>query len=336
MIGSVVGDYRKNVFIFQNQDILGTISLFAYTMFIFLSGVKMDLSIVFRTGSKAFHTGALAMVAPLLLGAGTQLALSRYFHLSKQENLQLMFVLTTHSLTSFPVIACLLEDLKIFNSELGRLGLSSSIISDILGVILVALATLAKVWDKSIALGLLDVVLVTSFTLVVIYVARPAMIWIVRQTPEGRPVKKIYINLIILAVLLSAILSNWYHMTLVFGPMILGLAVPDGPPLGSALVKMFDPMTSGVFMPIFAAICMIKTSPASMMFTSTISKANAILVMVVVLSKFLFSLVPPMMSKMPLKDALAIAFIMSYKGVVEMASYGIARDSTVRHIYPFI
>lgn len=41
-----------------------------------------------------------------------------------------------------------------------------------------------------------------------------------------------------------------------------------------------------------------------------------------------------MMSKMPFKDSLAIAFIMSYKGVVEMVSYGIARDSKVYISYP--
>lgn len=325
-----VDQYFEAVFRLNNQDILGTIALFAYMMFIFLSGVKMDLSIVFRTGFKAFHTGALAMVAPLLLGAGAQLLVSEYWHLNKQENLQLMFILTTHAITSFPVVAVLLEDLKIYNSELGRLGLSSSIISDILGVVLTALATLAKLWDKSIALGFLDLVLVTVFTLVVVYVARPVMMWMVSQTPEGRPVKKIYISVIIIAVLFSAVLSNCYHMTLMFGPMILGLAVPDGPPLGAALVKKFDPLVSGVMLPVFVTIGMIKASPYDLKINSNVTKANAVVVAVVILSKFFFSFIPPIFSKMPLKDSLAIAFIMSYKGVVEMASYGIARDSKVR------
>ncbi|GMN59000.1 hypothetical protein TIFTF001_028100 [Ficus carica] len=330
--------YFQTVFRLNNQDILGTMTLFSYMMFIFLSGVKMDLSIVFRTGSKAFHTGALAMVAPLLLGAVTQLLLTHYWDLTKQENLQLMFILTTHSITSFPVIAVLLEDLKIFNSELGRLGLSSSIISDILGVFLTALATLAKVWDKSIALGFLDLVMVTVFTLVVVYVGRPAMVWMVSQTPEGRPVKKIYLSIIIIAVMFSAVLSNWYHMTLMFGPMILGLAVPDGPPLGAALVKKFEPLVSGVLLPLFVTIGMIKASPFDLKIDSTLTQANAIIVCVIILSKFFFSFIPPLMSKMPLKDSLAIAFIMSYKGVVEMASYGIARDSKVidLEIYSFV
>ncbi|KAL5577137.1 hypothetical protein UlMin_018836 [Ulmus minor] len=335
--GVLIENYFKTLFHVSPQEILGTLTLFSYTMFIFLSGVKMDLSIVLRTGAKAFHTGALAMVAPLLLGAIAQFMLSYYWKLNKQENLQLMFVLTTYSMTSFPVIAYLLEDMKILNSELGRLGLSASIISDILGVFLMAVSTLARILDKSIGLAILDLAAVTTFTLSVIYVARPAMLWMVRQTPEGRPVKPMYISIIIMGVLVSALLSHWYHMTLVFGPMVLGLVVPDGPPLGSTLVKKFDPIVSGVLMPMFVTIGMLKANPFDLSLVSNVSKANAVLVFVIVFAKFLFSLLPPILSRMPLKDALAIALILSYKGVVEMASYGIARDSKVidSEVYTF-
>ncbi|KAL5577134.1 hypothetical protein UlMin_018833 [Ulmus minor] len=296
-------NYFKTLFHVSTQEIIGTLTLFSYTMFIFLSGVKMDLSIVFRTSAKSFHTGALAIVASLLLGT----------ILTKQENLQLMFVLTTYSMTSFPVIAYLLKDMKILNSD------------DILGVFLMAVSTLARVLDNSIGLAILDLAAVTTFTLIVIYVARPAMLWMIRQTPEGRPMKPMYISIIIMGVLMSALLSHWYHMTLVFGPMVLSLAVPDGPPLGSTLVKKFDPMVSGVLMPMFVTIGMIKANHFDLSLVSDVSKANVVLVFVI----FLFSLLPPILSRIPLKDAWAIALIVSYKGVVEMVSYIIARDSKV-------
>ncbi|KAK9940906.1 hypothetical protein M0R45_017539 [Rubus argutus] len=45
-------------------------------------------------------------------------------------------VTATHGLTAFPVVALLLDDLKIINSELGRLSLSATLVCDILGVFL--------------------------------------------------------------------------------------------------------------------------------------------------------------------------------------------------------
>ncbi|XP_024924470.2 cation/H(+) antiporter 4-like [Ziziphus jujuba] len=330
--------YASIVFRFVNQEILGTISLFGYSMFMFLIGVKMDPSIVFKTGTKAFYTGALAMLAPLLFGTIAQLAVGQIWNLHKQGHLQIVFVLTTHSLTSFPVIACLLGDLKILSSELGRLALSSAIVSDVFGTFLTSVTTMAKVMDHSIPIFIRDLTLLIMYLFFVVYVARPAMLWVVKQTPEGRPVKKVYISLIILLVLASGLLSNFYHFTLVFGPFILGLAVPDGPPLGSTLVKKFDVITNGVFMPIFTTICMLKASPHDLKFSTPLEKANAVVVSVIVISKFLFVLIPPLFCKLPLKDSIALSLIMSYKGVVEMATYSFARDSKVIdfEVYAFV
>ena len=39
--------------------------------------------------------------------------------------------------------------------------------------------------------------------------------------------------------------------SLAVGPMILGLAMPEGPPLGSTLVERLDTLTSTVFMSLF-------------------------------------------------------------------------------------
>lgn len=289
----------------------------------------MDPHIVFKTGTKAFYTGAFAMLAPLAFGSIAQMAVGQIWNLHKQAHLQIILVLTTHSLTAFPVIACLLGDLKILSSELGRLALSSAIVSDVFGTFLTAVTTMAKVMDHSVPVALRDLTLLVMYILFVVYAARPAMFWVIKQTPEGRPVKKVYISMIILLVLASGLLSNYYHFTLVFGPFILGLAVPDGPPLGSTLVKKFDAITSGVIMPIFSTICMLKASPHDLKFNTPLQKANAVVVSVIVLSKFLFVTIPPLFCKVPIKDSIALALIMSYKGVVEMATYSFARDSKV-------
>ncbi|XP_062083496.1 cation/H(+) antiporter 5-like [Humulus lupulus] len=83
---------------------------------------------------------------------------------------------------------------------------------------------------------------------------------------------------------------------------------------------------------------MIKADPHDLNLNTKVSRANALLVLVITVSKFVFSLIPPKLSRMPFKDGLVIAFIMSYKGVVEMASYGIARDSKVieLEVYCFV
>ncbi|XP_041019035.1 cation/H(+) antiporter 3-like [Juglans microcarpa x Juglans regia] len=319
--------FGELLFPLVSQEMLDTIAMLGYTLFLFLSGVKMDMGIIFRTGRKAMYTGALSLLMPLLLGMGTlQLFGNRWWGLRSSEKLELIFATATHSMTPFPVIACLLSDLNILNSELGRLGLSSAIVSDLFSGFLNSVFTLAKVaYDHSASRAFMDFGIIVVYLAVVVLGARPAMYWMVRQTPEGRPVKDLYIYIIILAVLGSALLSVWFDQLIVFGPFVLGLAVPDGPPLGSTLVYKLDSMVSGALLPLFVITTMMSVNFSGINLNSDLAMAHATAMVVVIVAKFAACLVPPLYSSMPMNDALTLALIMSCKGVVEMANYSIAR-----------
>jgi Kef-type K+ transport system membrane component KefB len=325
-----IKDYRDFMFPVLGQDLIGILSSLGYTLFLFLGGVKMDLSMIFRTGRKAMCIGALTLLVPFLLAMGTQKVLT--MPLSSDDRLKIIMAAAIQASTPFPVIACLLSDLKIVNSELGRLGLSTAVVCDLLSGFLVSGFSLAKVayWDRRGALQ--DVGMVVGYFIVVVFVARPAMYWIVRQTPEGRPVRDLYIFIIILVVLGAALVSNRFGLSVVFGPFILGLAVPDGPPLGSTLVHKLDCMVSGVLLPLFVTITMMKANLSDIDFyhDNRLAVPNAMITVVIVIAKFVACLVPALYCKMPIKDATTLALIMSCKGVCEMASYSIYRATNVR------
>jgi Kef-type K+ transport system membrane component KefB len=73
---------------------------------------------------------------------------------------------------------------------------------------------------------------VIIFCLILAFAIRPAMFWVIRQTLEGRHVKDTYIHTILLMVLGSRYLSDLIGQGSLFEPFMLGLAIPDGLPLG--------------------------------------------------------------------------------------------------------
>ena len=326
-----IKNYGEFMFPLVSQDLLGTISLLGYTLFLFLSGVKMDMSIIFRTGRRAMYIGACSLILPLIVGMTAQKLLGDHWGLSGKERLQLILATATHSLTPFPVISCLLSELKILNSEIGRLGLSAAVVSDLFSTFLTSIFRLAKVaYDQSTKEAFMDFGIIIVFLLLVVFVARPAMYWMIRQTPEGRPVRDTYIYTIIFAVLCSGLLSNWFNQLIVFGPFIFGLAVPDGPPLGSTLVNKFDCMVSGVLLPVFVTTSMMKVNLSNINFHSNVAICHAIVLVIVIIAKFGGCWVLSYVSKIPKNDAITLSLIMSCKGVVEMADYSFARGNNVR------
>jgi Kef-type K+ transport system membrane component KefB len=330
---SFLGRFRivSNVlFSIDGQETIGLLSVFSYVLFSYVSAVKMDLGMIKRTGKNALFVGVVCTLSPLLVGLSIQAVLGRLWSLNKEEVESLPSMTTIHSASPFPVLVCLLEDLNILNSQLGRLALSAAMVSDALNLfsILVAINTRTKLEQGSITAAI-DVGAIIAYLIVLVYVIRPAMFWVIRQTPKGRPVKDIYIHAIMLMVLGSGLLSHFFGQTFFFGPFLFGLAVPDGPPLGSAIVNKFNCIISDVFLPLFVAICGMKTNLSLIKFDNSFMKINGILIASTFLAKMVACLVPPLYSKMPLNDALALALLLCCKGVFQLFAYTYLIDTKV-------
>ncbi|KAM3380401.1 cation/H(+) antiporter 4 isoform X1 [Capsicum galapagoense] len=322
--------YQETLFPLPSQSILGALSTFGFLLFLFLSGVKMDTSMTRKIGRRALVIGVLNHMVPLVTGMITIYALSSSFYQEGASPLSTPLEVISIAKTSFPVISFLLKDLGLLNSELGRLALSSALISDLFGVTINAISALVVTGATyTLERAFKDAMLLIVFIIVVIFVFRPLMIWVVKRTPEGRPVKDLYILLIVLAVLLSGVFSDWFEQTVLLGPIIFGLAIPEGPPLGSTLVDKLDPFASSFLLPIFVSLMSLRTNLSAINPSSSYTFANIVLLCVASLSKILACLLPMLYCKMPLNDAAAISLIMSTRGVVDLATYSFLRDNKV-------
>ncbi|XP_039045081.1 cation/H(+) antiporter 4-like [Hibiscus syriacus] len=309
----------------DSVSVLGSVGGLGILFFLFLSGVKMDVSSTFNSGMKAMYIGILTVLVPLasclititiLLGGGSHLITNRSFYLA-----------TTYAGTSFPVIHYLLSELRILNSELGRLGLSAALIGDMVTLVLTLFGTWMRIGiEKGTNQVLVDIGWAMLFIVIAVFVLRPGLNWMVKHTPETGHIKDVCFYVVVLAFMMSPGLADLVSLQAKYGPIILGLAVPDGPPLGSALVEKLDPITSDLFLPVFVATCGMRFNISNIKEPTKLAKDHAIAGAVALVIKFWVTLVLAMICKMHMRDSLAFSLIMISKGVVEIASYSIMSD----------
>ncbi|KAJ0007141.1 hypothetical protein Pint_30480 [Pistacia integerrima] len=312
----------------ETVQLLGTLGEFGYTFFVFLSGVKMDISMVTRVGSKACYLALISIFPPMIYAMSSTVMMSN----NQKEFTRILYISPLFYITSFPVIHCLLTELKILNSELGRLAHSTAIIADFLSFICVisASATLGTIQGIPTSLSP-KLVPIFFFIIIVMVVLRPAMLLVVKLTPKGRQVNQTCIYAIIIVLLCSMrlipeVFNKNKPLLVIYA---LGLAVPHGPPLGSALVEKFDTMGSGFFVPVFVTTCAMRLRKLSLDFSSEMVKEHAIISTVTLLVKFLSCLGPLLYKKMHKPDAFALALILSAKGIIELAAYTLMSDGKV-------
>ncbi|XP_077213467.1 cation/H(+) antiporter 15-like isoform X2 [Tasmannia lanceolata] len=318
--------FASAVFPERSRIILDPLSWFSLMLYLFLIGVKMDPSMITSSGKRAVIIGFSGMLFPAVIIAIAVILLYEYIptRLMKES---LIPSAATLSLTSFPVVICLLEDLKILNSEVGRLAVSAAMITDLCSIIAMGIGlalVVGKTWLISLE-GIFWTVFMAAFML---FVAHPSALWVNRQIQNGQKVKQSYIFIIFVVILVSAYVSEVIGQHAIFGPFILGLAIPDGPPLGAIIVERLDPIVTQVFFPLYFAVTGMNLNLQAIKDWSILG----IMVMMVLLGfmgKIIGTMVPCIYYRTPLRDAISLGLVMNAKGIMELIAYNMFKGRKI-------
>ncbi|KAK4483076.1 hypothetical protein RD792_010252 [Penstemon davidsonii] len=311
--------FSAKVYPRKSRLVLDTVSIFGFVLFIFLTGVKVDLSMVVKSGKKALAVGILGFLLPFVLSGLLVIILDNFLSLDSDIVRALPHVVAMVSMTAFPVITCFLDELKILNSEIGRLASSSSIICDVCLWSFMSIkyaAQLANTCSLRVIIG--TFLSVGSFFVFVIFVVRPGALWVIRHTPEPRPVKEIYIFLALIILMVSGFAGEVIGIHATIASLVLGLVIPDGPPLGTALVETLDCFVSTMLMPLFFTVSGLQMDVFSIQSMKNVGVLQLVF-FVAFIGKIMGSMLPLVFFRMPLRDALSLGLIMNTKGIVEVA-----------------
>ncbi|KAF6137657.1 hypothetical protein GIB67_001511 [Kingdonia uniflora] len=131
-------NFSATIFPLRSIMVLETLANVGLFFFLFLVGVEMDLGMIRKTSQKVMVIAIACMSLPFLIGSSTTFL----FNGQTQVN-HLCFVVfmgVAHSVTAFPVLARILAELKLLNTEIGKIAMSAAMMNDICAWILLALA----------------------------------------------------------------------------------------------------------------------------------------------------------------------------------------------------
>ncbi|KAL5101558.1 hypothetical protein RYX36_005885 [Vicia faba] len=330
--------FKNKLFPYGSEDVISVISIIGYGLFLFLNGVKMDFSMIMRTGRKAWTIAFCSIGIPMLLGLGmTYMFLADWQnYLGEYESKNLPVIVIGHSGCYFAVISSLLSDLDILNSELGRLALSTAMVMDAFNSVVQGIGTafISSIKTdshdvdnrKGLGKALLTVLYYFCFLGVTPLLLRPVMRWFVRNTPEGRPMKKSYTYIVFIMALAVGMWGTISNQSVLAGFLILGLIVPDGPPLGTEMIKQLELFSIWFLCPVFVTSCAMKVDIGVDVDSKLILVLAGIIVLIH-LFKMLMTIGICWYCNMPKTDGLCLALMLSCKGVVDFCTNVFLHDA---------
>ncbi|KAI5426556.1 hypothetical protein KIW84_032117 [Lathyrus oleraceus] len=235
------------------SDFWRIVATFCLNFFYFICCVKMDTGTMLKTEKQAITIGISVSAFAFAIPLGLSFAFTNFVSMDKTLASALLLIAISQSFTVFISISVLLTKLKILNTNVGRLALSSMMFTDVvsLPLITVIFAVMqVKTANKSIVTLLWILLSIGALLVVIFYVMRPTIIWYVSRL-NGKPIDEFCIVCIILCVLFTAFCREFIGQHYSMGPIFLGLAVPEGPPLGSTLISKIETLTGGFLYPLY-------------------------------------------------------------------------------------
>ncbi|KAJ3679870.1 hypothetical protein LUZ60_016148 [Juncus effusus] len=300
------------------EHVIGTIGVL-YNLFI--AGVRVDPAAILQFGKrKPVIIGLASIFMPTAIGFIFYVFKRNQLDLLDADNKKLVFLVLYPLCTTYPIaVHEILQELGLLNSELGRLALSSSLLQGSIGWTCVLAHVVIKQGKQNIRHGFIALLCCLAIICFIILIIRPYAMWIGRTTPPYARVREVHILVITTLVLVMGFLSDIVgSTTYIDAPVMMGMAIPDGPPLGTALTERVDLVATEVLLPLIFMPegFYMEWEEIKQKLSSTLWVG--LLVLVTCITKIAACTAGAIFCQMPLKSGLLLGFMMNFRGLSDM------------------
>ena len=296
-------------------------------LYMFLVGLELDTSLLRKRTHATVAVSHASIVLPFLLGCS--LALLLYPRLSSSDVPFAYFALfcgVAMSVTAFPVLARILTDRGIQTTRLGVTALACAAVDDVTAWCL--LAFVVSVVKARAAGGLLTAGLTVGFIALMVLVARPLLLRLIRIHDRTGDVNKAVLTAVVVAMLFSALATEFIGIHAVFGAFLLGAIIPSDSKLARELLHRLEDFVVVLFLPAFFAYTGMRTQ-VGLVSGGAQWLLCLLIIVTACLGKFGGSFAAARLSGIGWRDSAALGVLMNTRGLMELIVLNIGLDLRV-------
>ncbi|KAF2691853.1 K(+)/H(+) antiporter 1 [Lentithecium fluviatile CBS 122367] len=332
VMGRIPG-FKQAIFPEAGMPQLNLAANLGLVLFLFIIGLEVDLRFLVSNWKVALNVGIVSMAVPFGLGAA--IAVGLYNEFKDEEGVVdikfpifMLFIGVAMAITAFPVLCRILTELKLLDTPVGIIVLSAGVGNDVVGWVLLALCV--ALVNAGTGLTALYVLLTCAgFILFLVYLVRPAFIWVLRKNRalQDGPSQGM-IALTLLLCLASAFFTGIIGVHAIFGAFMAGLICPHEGGFAIKVAEKIEDLVGALFLPLYFTLSGLNTNIG--LLDSGIVWAYVVgVIAVAFFSKFVGATVAARWTGMLWRECFAIGSLMSCKGLVELIVLNIGLNAKI-------
>ena len=326
---SVLGFFYPQAmsFIFPTSSLetLRLLSQIGVVLFMFVVGMELNVRHVKEKGSAAVMISHASIIVPFVLGAALSLLLYRELAPAGTSfQAFALFIGVAMSITAFPVLARILEDRGLSQTNLGSIAITCAAVDDVTAWCILALV-IALVQASGITVSFVTILFTLLFAAAMIFVVRPQLRRMVKQATGSHVHTRRLIAGVLGFVLLCALITETIGIHALFGAFIAGVVMPPSVDFRAFLREKLDAFSAAALLPLFFAFTGLRTQ-VSLLNDWRSWALCGVIILVAIAGKLGGSMLMSRWTGMSWTQSFSVGVLMNTRGLVELVVLNIGYD----------
>ena len=244
----------------SETDFITKMAEIGVIMLMFEAGLATDMKKLKQTGLKATAIACAGVFVPMILGAILFMSFYGFGEIGSEQFFKALFIGTIMSATSVSITVAALKELGKLNGTVGTTIVSSAIIDDVIGIIVLTFVLSAKDTDANVWMIIIKAVLFFAIAIITGFIVYQIFKWLDKRYEHTR---RIPIIALVYCIVMAYVSKTYFGIAEITGAYVAGIVLCN---LHDAkyVERRVDISAYMVFAPIFFAGIGLKVSFSSM------------------------------------------------------------------------
>lgn len=329
LFGRIAPDLQGDLFPTGTSNlVLYTAAQLGLVLYMFIIGLNFDVEHVRQRAGTAAAVSITGTVAPLAIGALAAIPLlsaGGFFGDNVTLGMAMMFLGASIAITAFPMLARIIFEKKLTGTSLGTLALACGATAD--AVSWCILAAVLAIHRNSPMLAVIAIGGGLLYTLVLLTIGRRGLQPLGRMAEENQGVSPSMLSTVLILLMACAWLTDIIGIYAIFGAFLLGVAMPSGF-FATNLTDKLEPLTTKLLLPLFFVYSGLNTQ-IGLVNTPALWAVTLGLVVVAIVGKGVACAVAARLSRVPLRESVALGALMNARGLIELILLNIGLEAGI-------
>ena len=303
---------------------LGVISQLGVILYMFLVGLELDLDLFRSRAGTTIGIAVTGIVLPFALGVALAWPLHETFAPGGVGFTSFaLFLGVSLSITAFPVLARILEDRGMQRTPLGVMALTCAAIADVIAWCM--LAFVVSVTQATPRGAIVTVGLTALYIALMLTVGRWLAGSVIARLDASQRIGEHSVAVALVAVLLSAVATEFIGVHAIFGAFLLGAILPHQSAIARHVPDRIEDVVRILFLPAFFAFTGLRTE-IGLVNTAQDWLICGVIIAIATAGKFGGTALAARLAGIPGRDSAALGILMNTRGLVELIVLNIGLD----------